>query len=321
MRSWCSSVARQRTLTSTDPLSMQHATPESEFSDRLWRSSWLFRANVLHFHAAFAPLRSGASSIHAVSDERSIAAAWDVHEAQRLGARCRTFANPNAHAADRALSDSVRFSTGCHSSLDGRSDAPGIERATSPWIAMWIQSRLHAASRLFRGRRESKPSLPAGIRTATNARAVTLLAGLSTLSACTTSYPPVQSPHADPLRTASSTPGVREMPTIVVAGYTLQLTGLGALTTGVVLGVRQDGSDRSSGAWVALGGAASVLVGTLLLARTSPRGAGPIEAQNEGAMPSSSPTAGVSRSRSKRAAAMGDQRNGRSAFTEASHLE
>jgi len=52
--------------------------------------------------------------------------------------------------------------------------------------------------------------------------------------------------------------------TLTIAGFTVQAVGIGGLIGGAALGAQQNSSARSAGSELAIGGAAALLLGTLL---------------------------------------------------------
>jgi len=69
--------------------------------------------------------------------------------------------------------------------------------------------------------------------------------------------------------------------TLSVAGFVLDIAGVSALGTGVGLAVQRDPALRSAGAWVVLGGAVTLLAGTLLQASSTPHLYGAINLYND----------------------------------------
>jgi hypothetical protein len=69
---------------------------------------------------------------------------------------------------------------------------------------------------------------------------------------------------------------------LTVAGFTLQVVGLSGVVTGVVLETRDDDAARTAGIWFGLGGAVTVLVGTLLVRSGSPHMYNAVNIYNDG---------------------------------------
>jgi hypothetical protein len=69
--------------------------------------------------------------------------------------------------------------------------------------------------------------------------------------------------------------------TFTVAGFVLEVAGLGALGTGVGLNVQHDEGLRSAGTWVALGGAVAVLTGMVLTATATPHAIDAVNIYND----------------------------------------